>query len=201
MSLGPESLAELPVLRRVAVAYERLADAAGMTPGDLDDPAAQAMLRLVIIDSLADGPTAAPGDGVVRLLAAIRRQAGDRARQTFQTAAERQGLALRCSCGRTLHEPTAPGCRATLVPLLAERDWRTRAQVRILAPHRSESATAGHRDFTDGELLVMVQWGRADYPVQNGRALWWTTFDVNTAHEVPAIKVQLLEVLEETPPW
>lgn len=83
--------------------------------------------------------------------------------------------------------------------LPAQRDWHTRARVRILADTASQSIDPpGVRRFRAGEECVMIQWGRAGRPVE--RDSWWDSFDIDAAHIVPASKVEVIAILEEVTP-
>lgn len=84
-------------------------------------------------------------------------------------------------------------------PQVAERDWSTRARVRITALHEAGAPGAPHtRRFAPGEELEMVQWGRAGRDID--RDSWWTTTDIDAAFIVPAGHVEVLAVLHENPP-
>ncbi len=87
----------------------------------------------------------------------------------------------------------------TLEPIIASRDWHTRAHVRITAEVSSHSVDPWiHRTFHVGEELEMLQWGRKGRPVK--RDSWWTSYDIDGAHIVKAENVEVIEVLEETQP-
>lgn len=82
---------------------------------------------------------------------------------------------------------------------VAERDWSTRARVRITAPYGAGAPDSyDGRQFTAGEELEMIQWGRGGRPVE--RDSWWTSTDIDGAFIVPADHVEVLEVIRENPP-
>src|SRR5580658_1347550 len=86
-------------------------------------------------------------------------------------------------------------------PELAEREWLTRARVRILASYPSSAPDIWHkRDPAPqpGEERVMIQWGRAGRAVD--RDAWWTSADIDGAAIVPAEHVLVLEVTENSAP-
>ncbi|MFE5881528.1 hypothetical protein [Streptomyces hydrogenans] len=70
----------------------------------------------------------------------------------------------------------------------------------MFAPgHHAVSLERELRIFRAGEVVEMVQWGRAGQEVDT--ASWWTTDRyIPAAHIVPAGKVEVLEVLEERSP-
>lgn len=81
----------------------------------------------------------------------------------------------------------------------AVREWHTRAIVRVLETSTSRSVwPATERAFQQGEELEMVQWGEAGRPVE--RNAWWTSFDIDAAHNIDASKVEVVRVIEEIPP-
>ena len=84
-------------------------------------------------------------------------------------------------------------------PPVAEREWSTRARVRIRASYRAGSVSPreGCR-FEPGQELEMVQWGRAGRPVD--RSAWWTSTDIDGAFIVPVEHVDVLEVIRDEPP-
>ncbi|GHE26006.1 hypothetical protein [Streptomyces hydrogenans] len=82
---------------------------------------------------------------------------------------------------------------------VAERDWFVRARVRVRAEHHARSLEQELRVFRAGEVVEMVQWGRAGQEIDTGS--WWTTNQyIPAAHIVPTDKVEVLEVLEEQRP-
>ena len=84
-------------------------------------------------------------------------------------------------------------------PVIAERDWWTKARVRIMATTAvgSVNPIVDHTLRVDEEL-TMVQWGREGCPVE--RDCWWTLADLDDAHIIAADRVTILEILDETPP-
>ena len=81
---------------------------------------------------------------------------------------------------------------------IAQRDWWTRAQVRILKTTTVGNPEGGHCTFRAGQERVMFQWGRAGRPVD--RLHWWNNFDLDGAFILDASKVEVLEVLAEVAP-
>jgi hypothetical protein len=99
--------------------------------------------------------------------------------------------------------PPAPGpAYAVLVqadPPAAERDWSTRARVRIITPVGAANVDPrGSRSFTPGEELEMIQWGRAGRSVD--RSAWWTSTDIDGAFIIGAEHVEVLEIIKEKAP-
>ncbi|MDL4814019.1 hypothetical protein [Actinomadura opuntiae] len=47
-------------------------------------------------------------------------------------------------------------------------------------------------------MTTLVQWGRAGRPID--RDTWWTGYDIDGAHILPAAGVEVIEVLDENPP-
>lgn len=86
---------------------------------------------------------------------------------------------------------------AAAVPV-AERDWSTRARVRITAAYSAGAPYSDGRDFAVGEELEMVQWGRAGRQVE--RDAWWTSTNIDGAFIVPAEHVEVLDVVRDNPP-
>jgi hypothetical protein len=84
-------------------------------------------------------------------------------------------------------------------PPVAEREWSTRARVRIVTAARAGSV-AWHdvHQFTPGEELEMIQWGRAGRPVE--RDCWWSSTDIDGAYIIDAGHVEVLEVIAESAP-
>jgi hypothetical protein len=132
-------------------------------------------------------------------------------------AAERTGAeSVRVTCGAcgeasvrpavAFEIPPAPNDPAytDLVkddPELAERDWWTRARVRILSTYPGGTPDIWHnreRPPQPGEELPMLQDGRPGRPVH--RDTWWTSTDIDGAAAVPAEHVLVLEVLEASAP-
>ncbi|MBL1093438.1 MULTISPECIES: hypothetical protein [Streptomyces] len=82
---------------------------------------------------------------------------------------------------------------------VAEQDWFVRARVRVRAEHHATSLEREVRIFRAGEVVEMVQWGRASQEIDP--TSWWTTNRyIPAAHIVPADKVEVLEVLDERRP-
>ncbi|GAA2244482.1 hypothetical protein GCM10010104_45840 [Streptomyces indiaensis] len=73
-----------------------------------------------------------------------------------------------------------------------------RARVRIREEHEANSLERTLRVFRPGEVIEMVQRGRAGHEIDTDS--WWTTNHyIPAAHIVPASKVEVLEVLEGRP--
>jgi uncharacterized protein with PQ loop repeat len=84
-------------------------------------------------------------------------------------------------------------------PIIAERDWWTKARVRMLATTAVGSVDPMvDRTFRVDEELTMVQWGRNGCPVE--RDCWWTLADLDCANIIAADQVTILEILDEAPP-
>lgn len=82
---------------------------------------------------------------------------------------------------------------------VAAQDWFVRALVRVRTAHHAHSLERELRIFRAGEVVEMVQWGRAGQEIDT--ASWWTTNQyIPAAHIVPADKVEVLEVLDERRP-
>ncbi len=81
---------------------------------------------------------------------------------------------------------------------IANRDWHTRARVRILKERASYTPAHTVRTFRPGEELEMIQWGRAGREVDRSR--WWTSYDLDGAHIIDADKVEVIEVIDEVAP-
>ncbi len=108
----------------------------------------------------------------------------------LETWAAKQGLAF------YWHQETQT---YTLEPIVASRDWHTRARVRILTETTSRSVDPYTvRTFHVGEELEMLQWGREGRPIR--RESWWTSFDIDGAHIIKGENVEVIEVLEEVQP-
>jgi MtN3 and saliva related transmembrane protein len=80
-------------------------------------------------------------------------------------------------------------------PIIAERDWWTKARVRIMATTAVDSVDP---TFRIDEERTMVQWGRDGCPVE--RDCWWTLADLDVANIIAADQVTILEILDEAPP-
>jgi hypothetical protein len=82
----------------------------------------------------------------------------------------------------------------------ADRDWHTRALVRMKETHTYRSVDP-YREWTfhKGEELELIQWGRAGRPVR--RDSWWTSFDIDGALIVEAGSVEIIQVIDEMLPW
>jgi uncharacterized protein with PQ loop repeat len=84
-------------------------------------------------------------------------------------------------------------------PIIAERDWWTKARVRIMATTAVGSVDPMvDRTLQVDEELTMVQWGRDGCPVE--RDCWWTLADLDCAHILAADRATILEILDQTPP-
>ncbi len=81
----------------------------------------------------------------------------------------------------------------------ATHDWYRRALVRVkeMTTKRSVEPYREHT-FRAGEVLEMVQWGRAGRPVK--RDSWWTSFDIDGALIIEASKVEIVKIIDETLP-
>jgi hypothetical protein len=83
----------------------------------------------------------------------------------------------------------------------AVQNWHTRARVRVIAETTTGAPDdpwpAHGRRWKIGEEATLVQWGRAGRPLE--RDSWWTGYDIDGAHILPAASVQIIEVIEETP--
>ena len=90
-----------------------------------------------------------------------------------------------------------PAARRPEQPIAAN-DWHTAAEVEVTETVDTHNAIGGTRTFTAGERLVMHQWGRAGRPVD--RDVWWTSYDIDAAHIVPAGHVRVTRILDETYP-
>lgn len=80
----------------------------------------------------------------------------------------------------------------------AIRDWHTRARVRIKETTTKHSFDGEHT-FQAGEIVVMLQWGRAGRTVD--RDAWWTSYDIDGAWIVEASLVEVIEVIDEVSPF
>ncbi len=108
----------------------------------------------------------------------------------LETWAAKQGLEF------SWHKDTQ---NYTLEPIVASRDWHTRARVRVLETTVKHSVDPWvERKFHAGEELEMVMWGRAGRPIR--RDAWWTSFDIDGALIIEASKVEVVEILEEEQP-
>lgn len=104
-------------------------------------------------------------------------------------------------CPAACEEPRVPGYAEIVAadPPKAEREWSTRARVRIRDSYRAGSVSPwDERRFTPGEELEMLQMGRQGRPVD--RDAWWTSADIDGAFILPAVHVQVLEVISDNPP-
>lgn len=81
--------------------------------------------------------------------------------------------------------------------IIAEQHWHTRALVRVRDRHLS-GPRWDQRTFAVGDELELVQWGRAGHPIE--RDTWWDP-DVARAIEIPTVHVDVLQVLDDTPPF
>ncbi len=85
---------------------------------------------------------------------------------------------------------------------MAECDWYLRARIRVVAATRTAAGRGlvvrPPRYWWVGEEAELLQWGRAGRPVD--RAGWWTAPDPETAYILPSTAVEVLEILDETPP-
>lgn len=81
---------------------------------------------------------------------------------------------------------------------LAQRHWGTTAKVRVLRDVKAGSAEGEPRLFRKGEIVTMMQWGRAGHEVK--RDAWWTSTDVEYGKMLAATDVEVVEVIEDYPP-
>jgi hypothetical protein len=82
----------------------------------------------------------------------------------------------------------------------AKRDWHTRALVRVLQETTCHAPDSDWpRTFRAGEEVEMIQWGRTGGPVD--RDAWWTSYDIDGAYILKASEVEVVEVVDEIPPW
>lgn len=81
----------------------------------------------------------------------------------------------------------------------AERDWHTRAIVRILETTRCGNPEGGKCTFHAGQELEMIQWGCAGRPVD--RDAWWDSYDIDGAFIIKADKVEVIRVIDEVSPF
>lgn len=82
---------------------------------------------------------------------------------------------------------------------IAQRDWHTRAIVRVIQETRTASVDPyRERTWHVGHEQEMVQFGSAGRPVD--RSAWWTDFDIDGAHILKAAKVEVIKVLDEIRP-
>ena len=82
---------------------------------------------------------------------------------------------------------------------LAVRDWWTVAKVRIIRQITVGAVDpAIDRTFQVGEVLTMNQRGRAGDAIDRGS--WWSSYDIDGAHIIPADHVEIVQVLEDHPP-
>jgi hypothetical protein len=81
------------------------------------------------------------------------------------------------------------------------RDWRTRAHVRVVTETTTGAPDdpwpAQGRRWKVGEQPVLVQWGGAGRPID--RDSWWTGYDIDGAHILPADCIEVIEVIEDSP--
>lgn len=128
-------------------------------------------------DGPGDGQQARPAYTADVALAALR--AGYQARQDADRAARRAA------------QDAKPK---------AVRDWHTRARVRVVVETTTGAPgdpwPAHGRRWKVGEEATLVQWGRAGQPVE--RESWWTSYDIDGAHILPATCVQVIEVIEDS---
>jgi hypothetical protein len=84
-------------------------------------------------------------------------------------------------------------------PVVARRDWHTRARVRVLEDAASQSVDPpGGRHFQAGEEVILLQFGRAGSPVTRDR--WWDSTDVDGAHLLDASNAEVIAVLADVRP-
>lgn len=84
--------------------------------------------------------------------------------------------------------------------VIAERHWHTRALVRV----RDDHVIGPGPDWCTcvcraGEELELLQWGRAGQPVD--RDTWWNPDDLTSGFVIPTVKVDVLMVLDDVPPF
>lgn len=82
----------------------------------------------------------------------------------------------------------------------AERDWGRCAVVRLV----QDVETAAPFDeaptwYRAGARMRLWQCGRAGRPVD--RRFWHTSLDIDDMHFIPAEAVEVIEILEDTPPY
>ncbi len=80
----------------------------------------------------------------------------------------------------------------------ATHDWYTQARVRIRETVTKRAPESGEHTFHAGEEREMLQWGRAGREVE--RKHWWTSFDIDGAFILEASEVEVIQILDETPP-
>ncbi|MGK5559007.1 hypothetical protein ACSNOI_46140, partial [Actinomadura kijaniata] len=83
-------------------------------------------------------------------------------------------------------------------PLIAERDWFRRARVRLNRDVITSSPSDDGRVRRAGQVLTLVQHGRAGHAVDTHT--WQTNLDADVCHYLRGDDLEVLEVLEETPP-
>ena len=82
---------------------------------------------------------------------------------------------------------------------LAEREWSTHARVRVVRESKVGNIEHRERTYRVGEVVKMYQWGRDGHEVE--RDCWWSSFDIDGAFIIGAEDVEVIEVLEENPPF
>ena len=82
---------------------------------------------------------------------------------------------------------------------LADRSWRTRARVRVLRDVTASAPDGNSETFYAGELVTMLQFGDAGRQVKRGS--WWTGADIDVALILSTEDVEVLDVLDDVPPW
>ena len=80
---------------------------------------------------------------------------------------------------------------------IATQAWHTHAIVRILKTMLAHSHDGEHT-FQAGEEYTMVQWGRANRPID--RSAWWTSFDIDGAFIIDSDKTEIVKILDEVAP-
>jgi hypothetical protein len=113
-------------------------------------------------------------------------------RQRMAQTGERYTTAARrlASTGDDPADPAAALGQAD--PPLAEREWSTRARVRISSNYpgsQPDMWSGREQPPRPGAVLEMIQWGRAGRPVD--RDAWWTSTDIDGAVIIPAEHVGL----------
>lgn len=135
---------------------------------------------VVAVDTLVDPITPAPGDT-----------------RALDTALDRLGYTVRYGAWQQLpggvwYAPARPG-------RLAEQDWHRRARARVTRDVAVRApAMPGTRVLRAGEELVVCQHGHAGREIDRG--VWWTSGDGDAAYILDADTLDLIEVLEESPP-
>lgn len=126
--------------------------------------------------------------------------------QTLHLAvSEAEALAAAAPTARRLHRIAAALAGRVVIP--AEQDWHTRAVVRIVE-NRTISVTLPSGEqlmpHQPGDEVEVVQHGPAGQPVDRD---WWVTntetlgIGTRSAQILPAANVEVLAVVDETPPF